>query len=67
MILYYNFIPYHRKSLQNAQKVGCLKNLARNLCPLTMCTFWCLMAPRLRVIAWPLAISPLSCTIKKHT
>lgn len=60
--MHFSFISYHKKSLQNAQNVGCRKNLAKNLCPLTICTFWCFIAPRLLVIAWPLAISTRCCT-----
>jgi hypothetical protein len=44
---------YQRKSRQKAQNVGCRKNLATNLWPLTSWTLWCLMAPRRRVIPPP--------------
>ena len=37
----------HKNSLQNAQNVGCLKNLATNLCPFVSCVLWCFTAPRL--------------------
>lgn len=33
------------KSLQWEQKVGCLKNLGMNLCPLTLKTFFFFKAP----------------------
>ena len=36
---------YHKNSVQNEQKDGCLKNLAMNWCPLTSWTFCCFMAP----------------------
>lgn len=45
--------PYHKKSVQNAQNVGCRKNLATNLCPFTSCTLWCLIAPRRFVMPGP--------------
>jgi len=40
-------VKYQRKSLQYEQKVGCLKNVAMNLWPITSWTLGCLMAPRL--------------------
>jgi hypothetical protein len=33
-----NLGNYQMKSLQMEQKVGCLKNVAMNLCPFTSCT-----------------------------
>lgn len=50
-------IIYQRKSLQKAQKVGVLKNLATNLCPRTMCTLLCFTAPLLLVMAPPTLFS----------
>lgn len=45
---------YQRKSLQKAQKVGCLKNFATSLWPRTTCTLFCFTAPLLFVIAAPM-------------
>ena len=51
----HNQLTYQMKSLQWLQKVGCLKNRAINLCPLTTWTFFCRNAPRRP--SWPSATS----------
>ena len=47
---------YHKNSVQNEQKDGCLKNLAMNWCPLTSWTFCCFMAPLRTMPGFPSVI-----------